>query len=43
MLRKIILALTAGAIVLGATACNTVRGAGQDVESVANAGSDAIH
>ena len=43
MLRKVILALTAGAIVLSATACNTVRGAGKDVESAANAGSDAIH
>lgn len=43
MLRKIILALTASAIVLGATACNTVRGAGRDIQSVANAGSDAIH
>jgi predicted small secreted protein len=43
MLRKVILALTASAIVLSAAACNTVRGAGKDVESVANAGSDAIH
>lgn len=43
MLRKILLALTASAILLGATACNTVRGAGEDIESVANAGSDAIH
>jgi predicted small secreted protein len=43
MLRKVILALTASAIVFTVTACNTVRGAGQDVESVANAGSDAIH
>ena len=43
MLRKVIIALTAGAIVLTASACNTVRGAGRDVESAANAGSDAIH
>jgi entericidin B len=43
MLRKAIIALTAGAIVLTASACNTVRGAGRDVESAANAGSDAIH
>jgi predicted small secreted protein len=43
MLRKVILALTASVIVFTVTACNTVRGAGQDVESVANAGSDAIH
>jgi entericidin B len=43
MLRKTIIALAAGAFVLSVTACNTVRGAGKDVESVANAGSDAIH
>lgn len=33
MLRKLILGLLAGSIALGASACNTVRGAGQDVES----------
>jgi predicted small secreted protein len=43
MLRKIILALTASAIVLGAAACNTVKGAGEDIESVGQAGSDAIN
>ena len=43
MLRKTIIAIAAGAFVLSVTACNTVRGAGKDVESVANAGSDAIH
>ncbi|HKX78841.1 MAG TPA: hypothetical protein VJM34_10005 [Novosphingobium sp.] len=37
MTRKIILAIVAGSIALGASACNTVRGAGQDVESAANA------
>lgn len=37
MTRKIILAIVAGSIALGAPACNTVRGAGQDVESAANA------
>lgn len=36
MARKIVLALTAGLLVFGASACNTVRGAGQDLESVAN-------
>jgi len=36
MLRKLILALLAGSIALGASACNTVRGAGEDVESAAN-------
>ncbi|GGY98465.1 hypothetical protein [Novosphingobium colocasiae] len=37
MAKKIILALVASSIVLGASACNTVRGAGKDVESAANA------
>jgi entericidin B len=37
MLKKLILALVAGSIALGATACNTVRGAGDDLESAANA------
>jgi len=42
MLRKIILALGIAAFSLTATACNTVRGAGEDVESVANAGDRAV-
>jgi len=42
MLRKIILALGIAAAALTTTACNTVRGAGQDVESVANAGDRAV-
>jgi entericidin B len=37
MIRKIILALGISAMALGATACNTVRGAGDDLESAANA------
>lgn len=36
MTRKIILALTVSLFALTASACNTVRGAGQDLESVAN-------
>lgn len=36
MTRKIILAVTVSILALGATACNTVRGAGEDIESVAN-------
>jgi predicted small secreted protein len=43
MLRKIIIALAASAITLGAAACNTVKGAGEDIESVGQAGSDAIN
>lgn len=36
MIKKVLLALAAGSIVLSASACNTVRGAGQDLESAAN-------
>jgi len=43
MVRKFILALGLGALALTASACNTVKGAGKDVESVGQAGDDAIH
>jgi len=43
MVRKIILALGLGALALTATACNTVKGAGRDIQSVGQAGDDAIH
>ena len=36
MIKKVVLALVAGSIALSATACNTVRGAGSDLESAAN-------
>lgn len=36
MVRKMVFACIAGALALGASACNTVRGAGQDIESAAN-------
>ena len=36
MTRKIILAVTVGLLAFSATACNTVRGAGEDLESAAN-------
>lgn len=42
MTRKIILAVTAGLIALSVTACNTVRGAADDVESVANEADEQI-
>ncbi|AKH42010.1 putative small secreted protein [Altererythrobacter atlanticus] len=42
MLRKITLALGLAALTLGASACNTVKGAGQDIESVGEAGDRAI-
>ena len=43
MARKIIIAVTAGVLALSVSACNTVRGAGKDIQSVADAGSDAIN
>lgn len=36
MLRKVLIAAAAAGILLSAAACNTVRGVGQDIESVAN-------
>lgn len=42
MVRKIIIACLTGSIVLSAAACNTVKGVGRDVESVGQAGEDAI-
>jgi predicted small secreted protein len=43
MLKKIIFAFAAGSIALSAAACNTVKGAGRDIESVGNAGAEAIN
>jgi predicted small secreted protein len=42
MARKLIIALGVAAITLTATACNTVKGLGRDVESVGEAGDRAI-
>jgi predicted small secreted protein len=42
MIRKLILTLTVSAIALGASACNTVKGLGNDIESVGNAGDKAM-
>ena len=36
MFKKLLIALTAGAIALSASACNTVRGAGDDLNSAAD-------
>jgi predicted small secreted protein len=41
--RKIIFALAVSSIALTATACKTVRGVGQDIQSAADAGSRATH
>ena len=42
MIRKTILALALGSLALTATACNTVKGLGEDIKSVGQAGEDAI-
>ena len=42
MVRKLLLALTAGAIVLTTPACNTLKGVGRDVESVGEAADRAV-
>ena len=42
MVRKLILALGIAAFSLTAAACNTVKGAGQDIESVGEAGDEAL-
>lgn len=41
-MRKLLLSIGLAATVLTVTACNTVKGLGRDVESVGEAGSDAI-
>ncbi|MCW1383457.1 entericidin A/B family lipoprotein [Novosphingobium sp. KCTC 2891] len=43
MVRKMLFAAVMGTLVLSASACNTVKGAGRDIQSVGQAGSDAIH
>jgi entericidin B len=42
MIKKVMMALVVSSIALGATACNTVKGAGQDVESVGEAADRAM-
>jgi predicted small secreted protein len=43
MLRKLIFAFVMGGFALTASACNTVKGAGEDIESVGEAGDEAIN
>jgi len=43
MVRKLILAVGLTSLALTVSACNTVKGVGRDIESVGQAGSDAIH
>lgn len=42
MFRKILLTFAMTSLVLGATACNTVKGLGRDIESVGEAGDRAV-
>ncbi len=42
MTRKMIVAIAIGGMLLAVTACNTVKGVGRDIESVGQAGSNAI-
>ena len=42
MIKKSLLALDITSMTLTAAACNTVRGAGDDLESAANTGDDEI-
>ncbi len=42
MVRKTLIAAALAALTLTSTACNTVRGVGQDLESVANDVDEAV-
>ena len=42
IIKKILLAFGITTMALTATACNTVRGVGQDIESVGDAGDEVI-
>lgn len=43
MLKKLLVALTASGMMLSAAACNTVEGAGEDIQSVGQAADEAIN
>ena len=42
MKRKLLLVVAASVLALSAAACNTVKGAGEDIQSVAEAGNEVI-
>ena len=42
MVKKTMIAVALGVMTLSATACNTVKGIGEDIQSVGEAGEDAI-
>ena len=41
--KSVLIVLAASSIAIAATACNTVKGAGKDIESVGQAGDEAIN
>ncbi len=43
MLKKVLLVLAASTIAITASACNTVKGVGRDIESVGKTGDDVIN
>lgn len=43
MLRKAVFAILASSIAITASACNTVKGVGQDIESVGRKGEEVIN
>lgn len=43
MIRKFIFAAIAGSLVLGASACNTIAGAGKDLQSASESTKEAIN
>ena len=43
MIKKVLLAVAAASIALSASACNTVKGVGRDIESVGKGGEEVIN
>jgi len=43
MMRKVIISIAMGSMLISMAACKTVKGVGGDIQSVGQAGSDAIH
>ncbi|WP_298286384.1 Entericidin EcnA/B family protein [Novosphingobium sp.] len=43
MIRKFVFATMMGGLILGASACNTVKGAGQDLQSASKSTEEAIN
>ncbi len=43
MIKKVLLTVAAASIALSASACNTVKGVGRDIESVGKGGDEVIN